>query len=82
MSISEREIRMMLKFKAKNIGIKPFNVKTLGVDEVKIKGINETCVVLQDLDRACILGISKGRKAASVEEVINGVKKKKSTSIM
>ena len=81
-SISEMEIRRMLKFKAKNLEIKPFNVKTLGVDEVKIKGINETCVVLQDLDRACILGISKGRKAASVEEVINGVKKKKSTSIM
>lgn len=80
--ISETEIRRMLKFKAKNIEIKSFDVKTLGVDEVDIKGINKICVVLQDLDRACILGIAKGKKAASVEEVINEVKKKKSTLIM
>jgi len=79
--ISEKEIRMMLTFKAKNIEIKPFDVKTLGVDEAKIKGIKKTCVVLQDLDRACILGIAKGKKASSVEEVINEVKKKGSISM-
>jgi len=74
--ISEREIRRMLKFKANNIEIKPFAVSTLGVDEVKLKGINKTCVVLQDLDRARILSIAKGKKASSVEIAIDEVKKK------
>lgn len=74
--ISEGEIRMMLKFKANNIEIAPFSVKTIGVDEVKLKGINKTYVVLQDLDRACILGIAKGKKVSSVENAIDEVKKK------
>ena len=74
-NISENEIRRMLKFKANNIEIKPFRVKTLGVDELKLKGIANYHVVLQDLDRACILGIAKGKKAASVQNVIDEVKK-------
>lgn len=73
--ISENEIRRMLKFKSNNTEIKPFCVKTLGVDELKLKGIPKYHVVLQDLDRACILGIAKGKKAASVQNVIDEVKK-------
>lgn len=74
--ISENEIRRMLKFKANNTEIKPFCVKTLGVDELKLKGMPNYHVVLQDLDRACILGIAKGKKAASVQNVVDEVKKK------
>lgn len=74
--VSEREIRRMLKFKANNTEIKPFNVKTLGVDEVKLKGLKGYHVVLQDLDRACILSIAKGKKAVSVKDLIDEVKKK------
>lgn len=40
-NISESEIRRMLQQKGNNIEIKPFSVKTLGVDELKLKGINK-----------------------------------------
>ena len=73
--ISEKEIRLMLKYKANNIKIKPFTVKTLGIDEIHLKGLKKYYVVLQDLDKPCVLGIARGKKASSVQNVIDEAKK-------
>ena len=65
----------MLKFKANNTKNQAFLCENSRVDELKLKGIPEYHVVLQDMDRACILGIAKGKKAVSVQNVIDRVKK-------
>jgi len=74
--ISEFQIRRMIKHKHDNTNIPKIEVKTLGVDEMKIKGVGRICTVLQDLDRGVTLGIIKRKTADRLRTLIKKVREK------
>ncbi|ODS39745.1 MAG: hypothetical protein A7315_10540 [Candidatus Altiarchaeales archaeon WOR_SM1_79] len=58
------------------MNIPKIEVKTLGVDEMKVKGINRICTVLLDLDRGLTLGIIKRKTADRLRTLIKKVREK------
>jgi len=74
--ISEVDVRRMIKHRFNNMNIPKIKAKTLGVDEMKVKGINRICTVLLDLDRGLTLGIVKRKTADRLRTLITKVRRK------
>ena len=74
--MSKIYVRRAIKYKYNNINIPKIEVKTLGVDEMKVKGINRICTVLLDLDRGLTPGIIKRKTADRLMTLIKKVREK------
>ena len=74
--MSKIDVRRAIKYKHNNINIPKIEVKTLGVDETKVKGVNRICTVLLDLDRGIPLGIVKRKTADRLRTLITRVRGK------